>query len=247
MKLTVVPILERALALYAEPRGMERFQSYLRLMLKEDRSDVDLLPMVAMNPMAREHVPREIERLLALGAERIVAEACREAERRLADVDVALKVGISVVDDVGGGWSQREDIEAKGLFDSGPGLKRGWIGVTAWARTPATPSWLREETLRAAFAAVHTLRHGPARTLGDVMDREGRADAFAGRRPSLAPEALAAARRVLGPLRGTPLKDHPTCFAAMFGDRAAREMGHKPLGLPERAGFQVGLADALSA
>jgi hypothetical protein len=31
----------------------------------------------------------------------------------------------------------------------------------------------------------------------------------------------------------------------MFGDKASSDLGYQPLGLPERAGFTVALADAL--
>jgi hypothetical protein len=37
--------------------------------------------------------------------------------------------------------------------------------------------------------------------------------------------------------------DLPTCFAALFGDEAAAQLGHAPLGLPAFAGFDVALAD----
>jgi hypothetical protein len=38
---------------------------------------------------------------------------------------------------------------------------------------------------------------------------------------------------------------YPTAFACLYGDAAAAQLGHRPLGLPARAGFAVALADAL--
>ena len=36
-------------------------------------------------------------------------------------------------------------------------------------------------------------------------------------------------------------RDYAIIFAGMFGDEAARELGYRTLGLPPRAGFEIGL------
>ena len=56
MKLTYVPLLATLRAVYAVPRGRERFETYLKTVLAKDRADVELLPLLAANPMAKEHV-----------------------------------------------------------------------------------------------------------------------------------------------------------------------------------------------
>jgi hypothetical protein len=59
------------------------------------------------------------------------------------------------------------------------------------------------------------------------------------RDPVLEPQAFVRARDVLRPHLD---RDDPGGFvAALFGDAAARELGHEPLGLPARAGLALAL------
>ena len=75
MEIEFVPLLEQQRDLYRIPRGGERFSAYLRLMLNEDQDDVRLPPLVALNPMARDHVAALIDALLGLGAEEVATRA----------------------------------------------------------------------------------------------------------------------------------------------------------------------------
>ncbi len=78
-----------------------------------------------------------------------------------------------------------------------------------------------------------------------MMRQEGLAAAFARREPTLQADDLAAIGDRLAPLRET--RDFPVVFAALYGDEAAREVGHDPLGLPPLAGFELGIAEVLAA
>jgi hypothetical protein len=55
MKLTFVPLLQTQRELYDLPRNMERFNAYLATMKDPTTGDLKL-PLVAMNPMGKEHV-----------------------------------------------------------------------------------------------------------------------------------------------------------------------------------------------
>ena len=63
---------------------------------------------------------------------------------------------------------------------------------------------------------------------------------FAGRVPRTEYRLTAAGRRALD--RYLEASDTPTVFGALFGDRAAAELGYAPVGLPPHAGFAVGVA-----
>ena len=65
MALSFVPLLRIQRELYAMPRGMERFREYIRTMTDQDTGDL-ALPLVAMNPMGKDHVPALIDEYLAL-------------------------------------------------------------------------------------------------------------------------------------------------------------------------------------
>ena len=49
---------------------MERFREYIKTMTDPETGDL-ALPLVAMNPMGKDHVPALIDEYLALGAERL--------------------------------------------------------------------------------------------------------------------------------------------------------------------------------
>jgi len=49
---------------------MERFREYIKTMTDPETGDL-ALPLVAMNPMGKDHIPALIDEYLALGAESI--------------------------------------------------------------------------------------------------------------------------------------------------------------------------------
>jgi hypothetical protein len=64
MTLEYVPLLQVQRDLYALPRDRTRFDAYLATMRDSATGDL-ALPLVAMNPMAKEHVPALLDRYLA--------------------------------------------------------------------------------------------------------------------------------------------------------------------------------------
>src|SRR4051794_22188219 len=126
-----VPLLRIARDLYDVPRGGERFQAYLRLMT--GGPDDAILPLVSLNPMGREHVPAALDALLALDADGIAAQATVEAGRRLGNLNIDLRVGLSLADDVAGGWTHWSLTDAGHRFALAAALKRRWAVVLFWA------------------------------------------------------------------------------------------------------------------
>jgi hypothetical protein len=238
VRLEHVPLLQIQRDLYALPRGMERFREYLKTMI--GGTDDIRLPLMAMNPMAREHVPARLDQWLALGAESVATGALREAESRLRSVDGAFKAGLVIADDVHGGWTNRFTSDFSQRFEGDPLVRRGWITTTLWASDEPDSARLRGEVVTSVYRTAHRVRHGSPKTLRQMLAQEGRAARFAGM--TVEPrEWLAQAREVIR--MRLDATDLPTCFAALFGDEAAAQLGHAPLGLPAFAGFDVALAD----
>src|SRR5215467_2219592 len=236
MNLELVRTLQMQRALYDIPRGMERFHKYVEMMV--GGTDDIALPLPAMNPMGKEHVAATYDALIALDAEGVAAEALTEAERRLADAPGEFRVCLVVSDDAGGGWTNRYLSEATHRFQSGAMSKRSWIVVLFWTGETYTKEAIREETLMSAYRIAHIQWQGLPKTLGQIMNQEGAAAAFAGaRRPALDEDDLAYTREVIQPYLGTT--DYPTLFACLYGDEAAKSVGYPPLGLSERAGFAL--------
>src|SRR6516162_5549394 len=207
MKLEFVPLLQVQRDLYRLPRGPERFRAYLQTMIDPETED-PRLPLSAMNPMGKDHVPTLLDRYLAFDADGLAARAVAEAESRLSNVEGEFKVALVIADDAMGGWTNRYSSEFKALSGSKPLHKRGWITGTLWTSETPSEQATREETLTAVYRAAHIQQHGFAVTLREIMAQEGYAMAMAGRsKPSLDDDELEYAREVIAPKLDT--KDYP--------------------------------------
>lgn len=241
MSITHIGMLSEQYRLQQMPRNMERFKEYLNTITNADHTDVKLAPLVAMNPMGREHITERVAEYLALGVEQIAADAVQEAQQRLGTPEAEYKHGLVIMDDVKGGWTNRASIEM-GAMES-VSTRGGWITTGLWASEPATAAYVRETVLQSVFRLFYIQKHGAPQTLRERMEQVGRMMAFAGKTPHLDAEDIAYTRQVIAPLLDS---DHyALCFAALLGDEAARSMGYEPLGLSNRAGLAVALADAL--
>lgn len=191
MDLLHVPLLILARDLYRKPRNLERFREYLRNIVGAGPDDL-IAPMVALNPMARPHVAERHDGLLALDAEAIAAAAVEEARPRVADLPGGLyRVGLTLGDDLGGGWTDRWDYEYAGRFGDERPARRGWareqsetgearVGRRGWiaamlrAGDPPSPAAVREAVVLPIYRIADVHRHGPAQTLRQRMAQEGR-------------------------------------------------------------------------
>ena len=87
---------------------------------------------------------------------------------------------------------------------------------------------------------------GAPRTLRDILLQEGSAMRLAGaRNPAL--DRTSSCERARSFRACSTAEDQPTLIAALFGDRAAQELGHPPLGLPPRAGLALALHGRLES
>jgi hypothetical protein len=241
MELTFVPLLRIQRDLYTLPRGMDRFRSYIRTMVDASTGDLSV-PLVAMNPMAREHVPALLDDLLGIRADDIGQSAVTLAGHDLADEPGRFKVGLVVADDVRGAWTNRYAAEFSHRFEETALYKRGWIVGVLWASELPTEHRVRETVLTAIYRASHVQQHGTATTLAEMLAQEGRAMARAGCvDPALDADDLAYTRAVIAPLLAAT--ERATTMACLFGDAAAGAFGYAPQGLSPRAGLALALHD----
>jgi hypothetical protein len=241
MTFEFVPLLRVQRELYALPRSMERFRAYIATMTDADTGDL-ALPLVAMNPMAKDHVPALLDDYLRLDADVMAAQSLSIAAAQLADVPGAFKVSLVMADDLKGGWTNRYCAEFSHRFESLTLMKRGWLVGLLWTSEAASLDAARSETLAAAFRAAHLLGRPAARTLDEMLTQEGFVMAMAGcTTPSLDPDDLEYTRDVIAAHRGA--QDRATIMACLFGDAAARALGYSPQGLSERAGLALALHD----
>ncbi len=263
MILDYVPLVRVMRDLHNIPRGQppdfngkKRFRQYLRTIFDYDRKVCKLPLLLAMNPMAKDHVTALLDAYLAMDADGIGARATAEAAARLADVPGNFKVGLVVCDDLMGGGTNRYQYEFGIRFgadysrfsgDSPPKLPRWlkdiWLQGTLWSSEAPAERAVRESILAAAHRVAYQQRHGPARTLRDMLAQEGQVIALAGcSGPTLDAEDIAYTREVLIPYLDAD--DMRTCIECLFGDAAARTLGFTPRGLSPWAGLALALHDA---
>lgn len=242
MKLEYVPLLKLQRELYDIPRGMERFQEYIATMVDPETRDIKL-PLAAMNPMGKEHVPALLDQYLAFDANGLAAQAVQEAEAQLSEIAGTFKVTLVIADDAKGGWTNRHASEYYLRFGNQPYHKRGWITGILWTSETPQPEATRAEILTAVFRTAYIQQHGFATTLREMLVQEGYAMARANcTAPALANDELEYTSEVLAPHLDS--KDYPTVFSCLFGDSAASSLGYNPLGLSDRAGLALALHDA---
>src|SRR5687768_8220852 len=170
MPLTFVPLLAVQRELYAMPRGMERFREYIKTMTDAETGDL-ALPLVAMNPMGKDHVPALIDDYLAIDAEGIAEAAVREASGRLRTSKMihGFRVCLVVSDDLKGGWTNRYTSEFSHRIEGAAITKRGWLVSILWTSEPASRDAVREAVLTAIYRAEYLQSHSPPLKLGEMM------------------------------------------------------------------------------
>ena len=240
MTLEYMPLLQVQRDLYAMPRDRTRFDAYIRTMTG-GTGDLEL-PLSAMNPMGKEHVPALLDEYLAADTDGRAARALKSLEP-LADTPGHFRVCLVIADDLKGGWTNRYATEFGHRFESRAMMRRGWVVGLLWTSEPASVEAAVLEVLVSVYRAAWLARHEHPRTLRELLAQEGWAMAKAGcTGPSLEDEDVAYTREVLLPhLDAT---DRATLVASVFGDTAATALGYRPHGLSERAGLALALHDA---
>ena len=242
MTLTYLPVLKIQRDLYETPRGAQRFQNYLKAMLNEERSEI-ALPLVAMNPMAKDHLPPFLERLLEMKLDEMAAEATRQFAPEWDDLPGDFKVSLVVADDFKGGWTNRTLLEFNAKFRDYNCRKRGFVTSTLWTSQEVAPKEAISDLQTTLHRLAYTLRFGEATTLRQMMAQEGYAMSRAGLPPpDFDPEELRYIREILALHLDSTVE--PILIPALFGDSAASQLGYSQLGLPENAGLNIACHDA---
>ena len=220
MLLEYVPLLQVQRDLYTIPRGGTRFRAYLRTMIDPHTRDLRL-PLVNMNPMGKDHVPQLIDELLSLDADGVARRAMEQAAAAQRAVAGSFRVALVVVDDVGGGWTNRYTNDYANRFATRPLRAAG----SPPRHGPATRH-------RARGSARKSPRWCIAPPISSPTERRCRWATCWPRR------AHAALRPLLR------RRDRPTVMACLYGDRTAQALGYPPQGLSDYAGLALALHQA---
>lgn len=244
--LEFVPALQVQRDLYDIPRGKQRFERYLKVMLNDDRTDLDL-PLPAFNPMGGENVKEALDKLLAIDAESVVLDVLASLEDALRIKGMELPggpVSLVLVDDVGGQWTHRELVESQ-IAGFHPSVKRSysvssWVLVHLWSSEAYSKEGIEIAVRSTIFRRGWFRDNGVPKTLRDVLIQEAQTRYFAGDIPAV--ESQSELVKIFAVIQGFLASDHfPTMFSCCYGDRIAESAGYAMLDLPERAGFRLPL------
>lgn len=245
MNLEYIPLLQLQRDFYTKPRGFERFREYISTMTNAETGDLEL-PLVAMNPMGKDHLLPFLERLLEMNADGEGERAMVEAATQLSTIPGVFRMTTVVSDDLMGGWTNRYVNDFGHRFYTKPYDRRGWIAALLWTSETYTIGQVREEVLLCIYRLAYIQDRGYAHTLSEMLQQEGYVMAQAGSTmPTLAADDLAYTAEVLQPYRA--MSGEPITIAALFGDQAAHQLGYRPLGLSPRAGLALALYEGQQA
>ncbi len=247
MHLQFVPTLEKLRDLYSLPIGRERFAAYIAMTIDgaTRTKDVSVPPLVAANPMAKQHALEAVENWLALGANEHAVALIEKlnAELKNSGPQQELKIGLSLLDDLKGGWTHRYLTDAAMRFpESQPADPAPWITVPLWATEPRSLVRLEQNILEAVYRAVHMAEFGLAKTLRQMLSQEGFVQSKSGATQNFLADELQYTQDVIAPHLDTNHK--PIWFACMYGDEAATACGYPTFGLSQNAGFELALWEA---
>ena len=254
MDIVLTPILEDLRGLYTIADRFERFDTYVSLSSGTSRGGKktrgEPLPLGTFSPMG-ERQAAYLDSLIALGAETLAQAVANKVAADFLTLPDHFRLMLVVADVPKNGWTQRQLTDAEWRFtvkgDTRPrtapadGFDR-WVSVLLWTDTEATETYIKREVRGALYRALHRRYVGPPHTLAEMLQQEGRVLAYAGYTPELDADELAYSREVIAPYLQE--SDFPMCFAALYGDKAARAAGYDALGLAVDAGFQLALYDA---
>ncbi|MBM4002311.1 MAG: hypothetical protein FJ295_03355 [Planctomycetes bacterium] len=249
MHLIYQSLFEEMRRIYRMPRDMGRFRVYLATMTDASQEDLAFPPLVLINPMAREHLLDYVESLIAMDADEIVRSAINESAADVQDVPDSFSMSLVVMDDLKGGWTNRYSYELNGRRMPNPRnlpprqRDRFWVTGVLWSSEPPQAAAVRRAALQSIYRTYYVVKHGTARTLGEILRQDGwvlrKADYEF---PRLDPASRTRTCEVLELC--ADCDDVGTLIECLFGAEAAATLGYSGWGLAPWAGVSLATENA---
>lgn len=208
------------------PRGLERFQEYLKKMLKDGEM---VVPISGFNPMSKEHVAQTLDVLLEMDAESIGEGIARECFKRLDFGKTEWNMGLVLSDDLMGGWTNRPSIEVERWTNPKKVAWRSFLPLTLWVTDAIDKEALENRLMRQIFEAHSVLMKPPPRDLEGVLRlrRDSMVFSQGGKALPQTPNGKTLLER-FRPYFGSTQTG--ILIACLFGDKEAARLGHPELG-----------------
>ncbi len=235
MTVTYVPLLQRIRPLYDLPREPDqRFPFYIAQVRAGET--IGCPPLAAYNPMGKAHVGAYLDALIALDVDNL-AQAWIDALpqhilARLGD----MRLGIAVVDDVAGGWTERSAYEMNERFAQAQAkATAGWLTTFVYASEPVSLAQVEARVAATVARAAVIAEYGVAHTMSEMLTQEAHVYQYATPPFAIDDDEYAYTDAVIGPY--LEAIDYPTQVAVLLGDELARHNGFAPLGFAPYAGL----------
>ena len=244
MTIQYYPLIKLQRELYNIPRGPERFRKYIETLRDPQTKDMRL-PLSAMNPMGKEHIPELLDEYLALDADAVAESCLMDVQPQLSSFIADYQVALVMADDTHGMWTEHFSVAYGERFESKPNFRRGWLVGLLWSSQRPSIDNIEFALKTAVFRGLYIEKHGFALNLRQMMAQEGFVLYKSGVPQTLDDAELAYSREIIAPYLETD--EHPRIMSIIFGDEAAHQLGYEPLGLSQQAGLMVGLANFANA
>jgi hypothetical protein len=235
MAIIYAPLLTKIRPLYDLPRDpAQRFPFYIAQVRAGET--IGCPPLVAYNPMGKAHVGEYLDTLIGLDVDNL-AQAWIDAlpQHILAHLD-DMRLGIAVVDDVAGGWTERSAYEMNERFpQTSAKATAGWLTTFVYASEAVALAQVAARVTATVVRAAIIAEQGVARTIRQMLAQEAQVYQYATPPFAIDDDELAYTDAVIGPYLDSI--DYPTQVAVLLGDELARRNGFAPLGFAPYAGL----------
>jgi hypothetical protein len=239
MRFEPLPLLDLMIEYYCLPRGFERFQEYIRLLTGDSKDDMQI-PIVAFNPMGKEHVLDKLKELKLIDAEKIIFDCISEINPEIIEQNTnrIFRVALTLADDLKGGWTNRYTTDYQTKFKNSAFLKRNFCTVMFWTSDEITVDLVNKRTKEFLYRTIYQLEHSKPETLEEHIRQEAyvnhKADPYTGAKV----EDLDYYKLTYELNYNT--MDYPFIFNFLYGDNAAADLGYAPIGIKDDfAGFKL--------
>ena len=236
MLFELLPVIDTMLALYGMPRTPARFEAYLKILQGDTRGDL-VLPVSGFNPMAREHVPDQLQELQQLDAEEIIGQTCRELNEKLQNLPESnFRMALNLADDLHGGWTNRFTTNYDSKFKLSALINRKFCTPFFWSGEAFSRSLIRHRALEAGYRTAYRLSHPQPVTLGDHIRQERFVALQTGGKTGKFTEDFSKLETFYREHQDDT--DYHLIFNFLYGDDASASLGFRCYGIrPAFAGF----------
>ncbi|MEM7574694.1 MAG: hypothetical protein AAF433_17445 [Bacteroidota bacterium] len=247
MPFQLIPIIDRMLELYAQPRSAQRFEEYLAMLREHPKGDM-VLPIAAYNPMAKDQVVGKLHELKELGAEKLMTETLSETNLQTeGEIDEPLiDVVLNLADDLLGGWTNRYTTDYDSKFKIHAFVSRNFCTPFFWTSEDYSAELIQSRTRQYAFRTLYWLRKRllRPRSLQDHLEQE---IYVATHCPPAFMDHESGELDILRQFYQThrASEDYSLIFNFFYGDAASQSLGFTTYGLSqETTGFDFARAVA---